>query len=302
MEKVYENMNRYGEEMKGKFSHNPHENGIVISVTSPFVEEIHIESDDNIHKAYRETYSLLPPQAEPPKGESWCIYYNTEEQRYYRSELQLINFITPEKPEWGYVWVRTDSEYIVQHARNYEKLQAHYRSYHDIHKGQLCVFKGYAVDPNGDFKKPSTVESMFDRHKWFFNPWSFKVSLLDEDTINDFVQEVPIPKLTTDKIILDNIQEYQHTKTNGLNIDGLVAEIPPSKSATLEILQKYKSEEKQSQKEASQQVWNNRKESLIQIKDWFIESKLIAGLITGLLTGGGGLLAILKWIIPFFQK
>ena len=301
MEKVYENMNKYGEEMKGKFSHKAQRDGIVISVTSPFVEEIYIESDENIHKAYWETYSLLPPQAEHPKGEHRKIYYNTREKYYYRSEWREKN---PEQQESksGYIWVMTEKEYIVQHARQCEELQAHYRSYRAIHKGQLCVFTGYAVDPNGNFKKPSTVESMFDRHKWFFNPWSFKVSLLDENTIDDFVQEVPIPKLTTDKIILDNIQEYQHTKTNGLNIDGLVAEIPPSKSATLEILQKYKSEEKQSQKEVSQQVWNNRKESLIQIKDWFIESKLIAGLITGLLTGGGGLLAILKWIIPFFQK
>ena len=96
MENVYENMRDYGEEMEGKFSHKPHENGIAISVTSPFVEEIHIESDNNIHKGYWETYSLLPPQAEYPEGESWSIYYNTKEQCYYRSEWQLINLYTGE--------------------------------------------------------------------------------------------------------------------------------------------------------------------------------------------------------------
>ena len=62
MQKVYENMNKYGEEMRGKFSYKPHGNGIVISVTSPFIAEIHIKSDDNIHRNYWETYSLLPPQ------------------------------------------------------------------------------------------------------------------------------------------------------------------------------------------------------------------------------------------------
>ena len=192
MEKVYENINKYGEQIKGKFSHKAQRDGIVISVTSPFVEEIHIESDDNIHKAYSETYSLLPPQAEHPKGEYRSIYYNTEEQRYYRSEWR------PKKPEleeseWGYIWVITDSEYITKHAKRCEKLQAHYRSYHDIHKGQLCVFTGYAIDPNGDFKKPSTIESKLildDRTKWFFNPWSFKVSLLDENTIDGLVKEI----------------------------------------------------------------------------------------------------------------
>ena len=43
---------------------------------------------------------------------------------------------------------------------------------------------------------------MFDRHKWFFNPWSFKVSLLDENTIDDFVEETPISKEMTDKMVL----------------------------------------------------------------------------------------------------
>ena len=166
MEKVYENIGKYGEKMEGKFSHNPSGNGIVISVTSPFVEEIHIESDNDIHAKFCNTYSLLEPQAEHPEGESWCIYYNTEEQCYYRSEWQFN------------VWIQVNRKYIVEHARKCEELQAHYRSYHNIHKGQLCVFTGYAIDPNGDFKKPSTVESMFHRHKWFFNPWSFSNFLI----------------------------------------------------------------------------------------------------------------------------
>ena len=82
-----------------------------------------------------------------------------------------------------------------------EKLQAHFRMYNDIHKGQLCVFSSYAVDPNGQYKRPSTVESMFDRHKWFYNPWSFRVSLLDRDTIDDFVEKTPISKEMTDKMV-----------------------------------------------------------------------------------------------------
>ena len=189
MEKVYENIGKYGEKMEGKFSHNPSGNGIVISVTSPFVEEIHIESDNDIHAKFCNTYSLLEPQAEHPEGESWCIYYNTEEQCYYRSEWQFN------------VWIQVNRKYIVEHARKCEELQAHYRSYHNIHKGQLCVFTGYAIDPNGDFKKPSTVESMFHRHKWFFNPWSFQTSLLNEDTIDNFVEGTPISKEMTDKMV-----------------------------------------------------------------------------------------------------
>ncbi|MXY28100.1 hypothetical protein F4Y59_08075 [Candidatus Poribacteria bacterium] len=82
----------------------------------------------------------------------------------------------------------------------------------------------------------------------------------------------------------------------------MVIETPPSKSITPEILQQYKSEENQCKEKANQQKWINRKKSLIKLKDWLIESKTITALITGLLTGSGGLYAILKWIIPFFQK
>ena len=77
MEKIYENMSQYGEKMVGKFSHKPSGDGIVISVTSPFIKEVHIESDNNIHAEFRDTYSLLEPQAEHPNGQDRCIYYNT---------------------------------------------------------------------------------------------------------------------------------------------------------------------------------------------------------------------------------
>ena len=201
MEKVYENMNKYGEEMRGKFSHRAQGKGIVISVTSPFVEEIRIECDNDISNEYWNTYSLLAPQADHPEGEDWKIYYNTQEKCYYRCKWQ------PKKPElqeseWGYIWVMTDRGYIVKHARRYEELQAHFRAYRNMHKGQLCVFWGYAIDPNGNPKKPSTVESMFDRHKWFYSPWSFEVSLLDESTIDDFVGGgTPISEKMTNQMI-----------------------------------------------------------------------------------------------------
>ena len=201
MEKIYENMHKYGEEMKGKFSHNPHGNGIVISVTNPFVQEIHIECDENFSDQYYRTYSLLEPQADHPEATDRVIYYNKQEKRYYRSEWK------PKEPElkeseWGYIWVKTDKEYIVKHARQSEVLQAHFRIYDNIHKGQLCVFRGYAIDPNGQCKRPSTIESMFDRHKWFYNPFTFKVAPLDENTIDDFVEETPISKKMTQKMVL----------------------------------------------------------------------------------------------------
>ncbi len=202
MEKIYENLSKYGEEMKGKFSHNPYGNGIVISVTSPFVEEIHMECDEDVSREYWDTYSLLEPQADHPEGSDRLIYYNTREKCYYKCEWGPKESGLKES-RWGYIWVKTDRRYIVKHAMQYERLQARFRMYDAIHKGQLCVFSGYAVDPNEQYKRPSTVESMFDRHKWFYNPWSFKVSLLNRDTIDDFVGGgTPISKEMTDKMVL----------------------------------------------------------------------------------------------------
>ena len=204
MEKFYENMNKYGEEMEGKFSHKPHENGIFISVINPFVEEIRIECDDDLYEEYRHTYSLLEPQADHPdlQGYDRRVYYNTQEKCYYRSEWGPKG-----ESGWGCIWVKTDRGYIAEHARRSEKLQAHFRMYHDIHKGQLCVFRGYARDRNGQYKCPSTVESMFDRHKWFYNPFKFSVALLDQNTIDDFVEETPISKEMTDKMVLYHQEE-----------------------------------------------------------------------------------------------
>ena len=132
MNKIYDNLNKYGENVKGKFSHKPHENGIVISVTSPFVAEIHIECDNDISNYYWEPYSLLEPQANHPEGDHWKIYFNTQEKRYYRSEWSQL-----EESKKGYIWVLIDERFIVKHARKCEELQAHFRAYRNIHKGQF---------------------------------------------------------------------------------------------------------------------------------------------------------------------
>ena len=177
MEKLYENLNQYGEEMEGKFSHNPHGNGIVISVTSPFVEEIHIECDKDVSREYWNTYSSLGPQADHPKGSDGLIYYNTREQCYYRCEWK------PKEPglkasEWGSIWVKTDIQHIVNHAIQSEQTTGAFSHDTTIYIKGNCVFLDVMpVDPNGQYKLPSTVESMFDRHKWFYAPFSFEVSL-----------------------------------------------------------------------------------------------------------------------------
>ena len=107
-----------------------------------------------------------------------------------------------------------------------------------IHKGQLCAFRCYAVDPNGDYKRPSTIESKLildDRTKWFYNPWSFEVFLLNEDTIDDFLEETPISKEMTQKMVLHH-QEQDEIK-----------------------LQKEKEDKDKKRKEKRDVFWNNNR-------------------------------------------
>ena len=46
------------------------------------------------------------------------------------------------------------------------------------------------------------MESSFNKHEWFYNPFSFEVVPLDENTIDDFVEETPISKEMTNKMVL----------------------------------------------------------------------------------------------------
>ena len=205
---VSENMEKYGEEMIGKFSHKPYgRNGIEISAIKPFFEEIHIDCDNDFYQEYSELYLLLEPQEDHPslRGSNKRAYYNTQDKCYYRSDWKIEPKQTENEGKFTWVrtpiWVRTDTEYIRVHTIRYERLQAHFRRYSEIHKGQLCIFTGYAVDPNGNPKRPSTVESMFERHNWYYHPFSFKVKPLDKNTIDDFVKETPISKEMTDKMV-----------------------------------------------------------------------------------------------------
>ena len=60
---------------------------------------------------------------------------------------------------------------------------------------------------------------MFDRHKWYYSPWSLKVSLLDEKTIDDFVAETPISIEMTNQMVRHHKLE---SMVNGYDIEHLL--------------------------------------------------------------------------------
>ena len=270
-----------------------------ILVNHPFNAEISIRMNTDTWNEYV-NYSLDRKwrgflDSHPEAHNSMEFYCNRQEGRFYMAS-------STDDKDYP-VWEETTLTKIITISRSAWIFSRHrHIDYNRFHAGQTCEFYAYATDDNERLYKPSTIDENFSKYTWIYNPLTFTVHEITSESIEHLIAKTPIPKPVLDKIILDRIQEYQHSKTNGRNIDDLVAETPPSKSATLEILQQYKFEEEQSQRKADQQKWIKKKKSLIKLKDWLIESKTITALITGLLTGSGGLYAILKWIIPFFQK
>ena len=270
---------------------------LTILIDDPFNAKINIEIDTDEWNEYINYYInqkwkgiLDSPPEEPNSGH---CYFNIQEREFYMASA-IDDKNCP-------IWQKSTLVKIVYASYTAMRFLTHIRpDYNRYHAGQRCEFKAYAIDANDNLCKPSSIKKDFDEYRWKFYPTTFKAFEITSESIEHLIAKTPIPKRVLDKIILDRIQEYQHSKTDGRNIDDLVAETPPSESATLEILQQYKSEKEQSQRKANEQKWINKKKSLIKLKDWLIESKTLTGLITGLLTGGGIVYAILKKLIPFF--
>ena len=191
---------RYVGEISGKISHTPRgDSGLTISVTAPFIGEILITCDTDIRYAYWNLISLMKPQSEHIEEEYKC-YYHTEEEAFYISKYQVGKGVVPEE---------INPQFIIEYTKNYQRLQSHFQSLNKLHKGQSCSFQGYAIDRNKRPMHPSTVESSFNKHEWFYNPFSFEVVPLDENTIDDFVEETPISKEMTDKMVRYHQEQQQ---------------------------------------------------------------------------------------------
>ena len=190
---------RYVGRIIGKISHISHSNELTISVTDPFRAKILIKSDDEIRYTYWQTISLIEPQSEHIEEENKC-YYHTEEEDFYISQYQGEKGVVPKK---------INSNFIIEHTKNYQRLESHFRSLNKLYKGQSCSFYGYAIDRNKRPMHPSTVESSFNKYEWFYNPFTFEVTPLDENTIDDFVKETPISKEMTEKMVLYHQEQDQ---------------------------------------------------------------------------------------------
>ena len=252
-----QNKNKSIETMKGVllsykegYQNEKKDYSLTILIDDPFNAKISIEIDNDEWNKYVNYHidhkwkGIL--DSHPENCNSLDSYFNIQEHEFYMAST-IDDKGNP-------IWQKSTLEKIVYASYRAMSFNRHIRTdYNRYHVGQHCKFSAYAIDDNENFYKPSSIKKDFHEYQWIFYPTTFTAHEITSDSIEHLIAKTPPPKLVADKIILDHIQEYQHSKTNGLNIDGLVAEIPPSESATLEILQNYKAERKQSQKKARQQ-------------------------------------------------
>ena len=276
MQYNYEN---YLERMQGiilehNYDHSYHSTctdyNLKILVNHPFNAEISISMNTDAWNKYI-NYSLERNwkrvlDSHPDKCNSMNFYFNHQKGKFYIG-------LTTDDEDYP-VWQETTLTKIVHISRLAWIFSRHIHiDYNRFHTGQTCDFFAYAKDKNDRLHRPSTIDKDFSKYNWIYNPLTFKAYEITSESIEHLIAKTPPPKHVADKLILENIQEYQHSKTNGLNIDALVAETPPSKSATLEILQKYKFERKQSQKKARQQLRLKVKTTFFKLWKRFTKQK-----------------------------
>lgn len=115
-------------------------------------------------------------------------YYNSQDQNFYIASDTEDN-----------EWKKENFTQIINEAIWADRLKLHINSI--FHTGQPCHFAGYAIDGNNRLHKPSTIHRDFEKYIWVYNPFTFRISPLDENTIDNLVEKIPISKQMTKKML-----------------------------------------------------------------------------------------------------
>ena len=229
-----------------------------ILVNHPFNAEISIIMNTDTWNKYvnysfeRKWKGFL--DSHPKECNSMDFYCNPQEGKFYMgSSTDDENYS---------VWEETTLEEIVNISRLAWTFSRHiHTDYNRLHAGQTCEFYAYAIDNNDRLYKPSTIEDNFPKYKWIYNPLTFKAHDITSESIEHLIAKTPPPKLVADKIILNHIQEFQHSKTNGLNIDGLVKEVLPSRECLEGLLERHDAADE----ELKRKEWKEKSERIKSI-------------------------------------
>ena len=271
-----------------------------ILVNHPFNAEISIIMNTDTWNKYV-NYSVSHNwqgflESHPENYNSQNFYCNLQDGKFYIAS-------TIDDKDYP-VWRESTLEKIINVSHLAWRFSRHIHiDYNRFHTGQTCEFYAYAIDNNDRLYKPSTIEDNFPKYKWIYNPLTFKAHDITSESIEHLIAKTPPPKLVADKIILNHIQEFQHSKTNGLNIDGLVAETPISKEMTDKMVRYHNLERKAQQRATVRQFRQNLLDKLSKFAQ-FVEkyptwsvaiiSAIVGSLFTFFL---GNIESILKWFL-----
>ena len=231
---------------------------LTILIDDPFNAKINMEIDIDEWNEYinyfinidRKWKGIL--ESHPEKPNRGDCYLNSQEREFYMaSTIDDKNYP---------IWQKSTLVKIIYASYAAMRFSRHiHTDYNRYHAGQRCEFKAYAIDANDNLCKPSSIKKDFHEYQWIFYPTTFKAHDITSDSIEHLIAKTPPPKLVADKIILNHIQEFQHSKTNGLNIDDLVQEIRPSRDCVEWLLESYKTEDRKTKRKDKKEKWENKK-------------------------------------------
>jgi len=267
---IFNEFDRYS--IAGKITNINNSSTLTISVTSPFVIEIHFHcSSDHYDMLHPPTFkynwtSWVQGAGHPVVSEA-AAYYNEIHKCFYKKE-------SGSEAEWE----RTDFKDIYDDNPNFltknrnmqEKYQFFLYKYMSIlHKEQLCHFSAYAIDQTNR-KSRSISGKQVERHPddyfWIYDPDTFHGEKWDAESI-----------------------------------DGLVKEIRPSRECLEELIESYKADEREAKRKKDDEKWDRRWQSIKStpecLQNWLAKYDKILILFTGSV----GTL-IIKFIIDYFRN
>jgi hypothetical protein len=254
----FEEYDKYS--IKGKIIDMNDSSTLTISVTSPFISEIseikfHCNSEhyDTLHPPASPKYDWIDWGGDdaPPIAVKASASYNTKEKCFYKKESGLASR-----------WKRTDFEDIYNDNPNLlrknmnmqEKYKFFLYKYMSIlHKEQLCHFSAYAIDSidrNPRFINSNQVKRHPGDYFWIYDPDTFHGEKWDAESIDD-----------------------------------LVKEIRPSKDCLGQLLEAYKADDRDVQKEKWRRGWKTIKSTPERLQNWLTKYDKIWYILTSSLVG-----------------
>ena len=246
---------------------NDRSSTLIISVTSPFVNEVKFYCD-----SYH--YDMLPPPKFTYSWISWvqdsthpdvpeaAAYYNTNDKCFYKKE-------PGSESEWeraDFKDIYEDNPNLLTVKRNVlqEKYQSFLYKYKSIlHKGQLCRFSAYVIKRT-DGKFHSVRGQEVERHPndydytWIYDPDTFYGEKWDTESIDGLVKEIR-PSIECLKQLF---KSYKDDDRITESIDGLVQEIRPSRYCVEWLLESYRAEDREAKRKEDQKKRDRRSETI----------------------------------------